>query len=447
MKPLNCISNACSNILYKKSYAFRMIIGMAFITAVIQSSFLIFRVIQNYYDNTIYDKIIKNAVTFSTEVSEKSDIPERDTDMFKILSKLKNTTSPVCSIPLDTMGYIKDTEHKYIRLSRTTMVCDGISYTGKEKNIYNLGEYYTKNLSFDAELCLSEYDIIDINTEKQFEHYYPDEKLFLYGGPAQKSGEIMINSYILLHYGVDDPNSIIGKNVAFFIDGIEYIKNLRVAGVINEKYFNMKSTALKSDIIIYDSLENIADYCIGGEDVQFYLPIDNLLDNIDVYNAVEQLGTNDKVVCSESSLIGLSYTEKLSEVSKKILSVICVFIIFSMILSVFSIIKTNIISSCNYYGMLSAIGMSRISLFVSYFFEQVLLIVAALLVSFPIYEIFVLFINKIISVMISDEIIITISQLLKIYTISSIICFVVIFIMSCFVFLSSIPKNIVTSLK
>jgi ABC-type lipoprotein release transport system permease subunit len=257
----------------------------------------------------------------------------------------------------------------------------------------------------------------------------------------------MINSYILTHFGIDDLSSVAGKTVTFLIDDTAYIKNLKVAGIINEKYFNMESTASKNDIIIYDSLENISDYCIGGEDVQFYLPIDDLLNNTDVYNAVEQLRTNRKVICSEGSLIGLSYTEKLSEVSKKILSVICVFIIFSMILSVFSIIKTNIVSSRSYYGMLSAIGMSRRSLFVSFFTEQILLIVIALVASFPVYEIFVLCINKIISAMISDEIEITLSQLLKIYTMSSVICFAVISFISCLTFFTSVSKNIVTSLK
>ena len=36
MKLLNCISSAFSDITYKKTYAFRMIVGIAFITAVIQ---------------------------------------------------------------------------------------------------------------------------------------------------------------------------------------------------------------------------------------------------------------------------------------------------------------------------------------------------------------------------------------------------------------------------
>ena len=74
MKKINCISNAFTNIFYKKSYALRMITGIAFITAIIQSSFLILQVIQNYYTDTINKNIINNAVSFNTTVSEQKDI-------------------------------------------------------------------------------------------------------------------------------------------------------------------------------------------------------------------------------------------------------------------------------------------------------------------------------------------------------------------------------------
>lgn len=446
MKLLNCISSAFSDITYKKTYAFRMIVGIAFITAVIQSSFLILRVIQNDYDKTMYDMLEENAIVYNTTVSEEKTIYQSDIEMLNALSEIENTAPSVCSIPLNTMGYINDTDHKFIKLSRTTLVCDDTKYTGKATSMYIPGENYSKTPVFSADLYLSEYGAIDKNTQKQFGYYYPDDKLFLYGGPAQQAGEIMINSYILSHYGIDNPDSIIGKTVTFLIDDIEYIKNLKVAGVINENYFNMKSTALKNDIIIYDTIENIEKYCIGGEDVQLYVPINNLLNNVEVYKSVQQFNSA-KIICSESVLAGLSYTEKLSEVSRKILGIICVFIVFSMILSIFSIIRTNIVSSRKYYGMLSAIGMNRRSLFISFFSEQILLVLIALLFSFPIYEILVIVINKIIALMISDEITITVSQLFHIYSVSSFMSFMIIVLISCFAFWISVPKNIVDSLK
>lgn len=53
MKPLYCISNAVNNIIYKRKYAFRLMAGLLFINAILNSSFLIMRVIQNDYDNTL----------------------------------------------------------------------------------------------------------------------------------------------------------------------------------------------------------------------------------------------------------------------------------------------------------------------------------------------------------------------------------------------------------
>lgn len=447
MKKINCISNAFTNIFYKKSYALRMITGIAFITAIIQSSFLILQVIQNYYTDTINKNIINNAVSFNTTVSEQKDISESDKEIFDFLNKTENTAPPVCRIPLDTMRYINDTTHKYIKLSRTSLICNGKEYKGKQKSMYSVVQCYTNYVSFDADLYLSEYDIVDINTKKQFEYTYPGEELFLYGSTPKENREVVINSYIVSHYGIENPDDIIGKTISFSIDGKEYIKDLKVAGIINEKYFNMQSTAIKNYIMIYDSIENISDYCSGGEDAGFYVPINNLLNNAGVYETIQQSGLENKVICSEDSLKGLSYTEKLSEVSKKVLSVICVFIIFSLTLGIFSIIKTSVISSRKYYGMLSAIGMNRRTLFFSFFSEQILLIFASVLLAFPLYEVFVIIINKTISAMITDEIAITVSQLLRIYSVSSLLCLVIISGISCFAFSRSIPKNITDALK
>ena len=91
--------------------------------------------------------------------------------------------------------------------------------------------------------------------------------------------------------------------------------------------------------------------------------------------------------------------------------------------------------------------MNRRSLFISFFSEQILLVLIALLCSFPLYEILVIVINKIIALMISDEITITVSQLFHIYLVSSFMSFMIIVLISCFAFWISVPKNIVDSLK
>lgn len=447
MKPLYCISNALKNILYKRKYAFRLMAGIVFINAVLQSSFLILRVIQNYYDDVLYKNLTDNAVSYSSVVSDNAEISDKDADMFKNLSMIENTVSPVCRILPDIMGYISDKEHRFIKFSRTVMSVDNKKYDGTDEKSRENSSINSISSGFAVDLYLSEYDSMDINTQKQFEHNNPDENLFLYGGPAENSGEILISSRIFSIYNIENPGSVVGKNVSFFIDDHEYIKNAKIAGILNGNYFNMPSTFYKSDIIIFDSIKNVRNYCAGGENVDFYLPINNLLNNTDVYNDVQQFNTENNIYCSEELLKGLSYTEKLSDVSEKILSVICAFLLFAMILSVFSIVKTNINSSKKYYGMLAAIGMNRGSLFAEFIFEQIFIIIASLLISFPVYEIFVLIINKVITVMINDKIQISMSQLLNIYALSSGLGFILICIISCIGFLQSVPKNIMDSLK
>lgn len=447
MKLIYCISNAFNNIFYKKTYALRLIAGVAFISAIIQISFLIRTVIQNYYDSIVFKNITKNSVVMSTNVSEKIVINQNDKDMFTILKETENTDSPVCTVSLDTMGCINDTNHKFVKLSRTSIVCDDITYTGKEKSMYKPGKFYSTVLSFKADLQLSEYESIDTNTKKQFEYYYPDEELFLYGSPAQHEGEVMINSYIISHYGIKNPDSIVGKTITFYIDNNVYINNLKVSGIINEKYFNMETTSGKSGIIIYDSIANLKEYCIGGEKVTFYVPIKDLLKNMNVYDIIQQYKTNYRIICNKEVLLGLSYTKKLSEISKKILTVICDFLIIAMVLSIFSIVKTNITSSQKYYGMLSAIGMNRRSLFATYFCEHLFCTIISLIASFPFYEILTLVINKIISVMINDELSVTVVQLIRVYCISSVLCVVFISCISCIAFIYSVPKNIIESLR
>ena len=150
---------------------------------------------------------------------------------------------------------------------------------------------------------------------------------------------------------------------------------------------------------------------------------------------------------SRTFLLALSYTEQLSIVSRYILKYLFFFIILAMSLSLYSVISNYISSMVPYYGMMGAIGMKKTSMLLSFVFEQFIMIIVSVFVSFPIYEIFVVLINKVISARVGEGIELKFMQVITIALRSSVICSFIILSMGLFIFLMSFSKNIISMMK
>ncbi len=448
MSIINCISNACYNLWHKTSYASRMIRGIVFILVILESAFLITQSIQNYYEDTIYENIPYNSVRYYTNITEDGKIKKEDMDIISDIGSIENTDIPSCTFSADVMKKTGDTKHRFIRIDRTSLKCDNKIYNGIEDKSYNFyDDENNKIVKFKMSVCLDGYAAINSNLKKQFKYYYPDEKLIVSGKEASLSGEIMMSTYMAEHYGINNYNEIVGKNISIDIDGYTYIKDAKLVGIINEKYFRMNSTMM-SDQIIFCSLDNqIGNYAGGLEELEVIVPINDISKNNDVYNQIKDMKLDSSLSMSRTFLLALSYTEQLSIVSRYILKYLFFFIILAMSLSLYSVISNYISSMVPYYGMMGAIGMKKTSMLLSFVFEQFIMIIVSVFVSFPIYEIFVVLINKVISARVGEGIELKFMQVITIALRSSVICSFIILSMGLFIFLMSFSKNIISMMK
>ncbi len=447
MNIVNCISDACYNIWHKTSYASRMIRGIVFILVILESVFLITQSIQNYYEDTIYANIPYNAVRYYTSITEDGKIKKEDMDIISDIESIENTDIPSCSFSADVMKKTGDTNHYYIRIDRTSLKCGNDIYYGIEDKSFDFFNDDNKIVKFKMSICLDGYAAINSNLKKQFKYYYPDEKLFVSGKEASLSGEIMMSTYMIEHYGIKNYNELIGKNISVDIDGNTYIKDAKLVGIINEKYFRMNSTLMSDQIIFCSSENQIENYAGGLEEIEVILPINDISKNNDVYNQIKDMKLDSSLSMSRTFLLALSYTEQLNIVSRYILKYLFFFIILAMSLSLYSVISNYISSMVPYYGMMGAIGMKKTSMLLSFVFEQFIMIIVSVFVSFPIYEIFVVLINKVISVRVGGGLELKLTQVVIIAVQSSVICSFIILGMSLFVFLMSFSKNIISMMK
>ena len=428
------------------SYALRMIRGIAFILVMLESVFLITQSIQNYYEDNIYENIPNNSVRYYTNITEDGQIKKEDMDIISDIQNIEDTDIPSCDFSVDVMKKTGDKKHHFIRIDRTSLKCGDNTYNGIEDKSFDFFDD-NKVVKFKISICLDRYAAINSNYKKQFKYYYPDEKLIVSGKEASSSGEIMMSTYMIEHYGIKNYNEIVGKNISIDIDGYTYIKDAKLVGIINEKYFRMNCTTMSDQILFCSSDNEIGNYAGGLEELEVNVPIRNISNNIDVYNQIKDMKLDNTLSISRISLLALSYTEQLSIVSRYILKYLFFFIILAMSLSLYSVISNYVGSMIPYYGMISAIGMKRTSMVLSFVFEQLIMIIVSVFVSFPIYGIFVLFINKVISGIVGKGIELESIQVIMIAVRSSVICSFIILGMALFVFFKSFSKNIISMMK
>lgn len=85
---------------------------------------------------------------------------------------------------------------------------------------------------------------------EEFQVLYPEDEILICGDYPKKDGEVLLSSYLLSKYGIEDFSSLIGKNLSlrehesgrdFFFNAGATLKEFRIVGILNGDLYHVHS--------------------------------------------------------------------------------------------------------------------------------------------------------------------------------------------------------------
>jgi ABC-type antimicrobial peptide transport system permease subunit len=203
------------------------------------------------------------------------------------------------------------------------------------------------------------------NEQIEFHNKYPKDKIVLYGKEMNRNNDVMISDYILEKFGVsnDEYPNLIGEKitVSYYKSGEEtvLIDGSSLCGILSQNFFRVEKERASAQFFIdidNPSLNSIKDFDLtiqsdipGFETVEYYTKRLANLNIGDIYY-------DEKIVEIYGDM------EKEKEILSFMFTLIIIVISIASILNVYYMQYYQMQQKKYFFGLISAIGMTRRSI-------------------------------------------------------------------------------------
>jgi len=411
MKLSKCFHLACYNVFCKTKYSLLMIKGILFIFTIILTTVLVVQGFQSYYNSITQGEASSNAVVINVPLNSNGNMNYTEKELLQKVLEIPQIGTPSYSTIVDVPYSSGNEENAYININRVTLIAGQNTYQGIDDKSFNFTNSNNTTVKFEVKLYLNEGKTINNNDLQEFLYHFPKSKLIVSGTEMQNPKEIMISDYMLSRFGVTDYNALIGKRITFAIDGIPYIKDFLLVGVINEKLYRISTYSLTPHILICGDLSDFAKF--KSKSLFAYAPVDDFSNSLTVLQSLRQKNIENLVSYDADLAEQIFFISQLKSIVMYVMLILSIFVILAMSLSLFSVLYNYISSNSKYYAMVRAIGVKRQTIFTILFIELLLLLLVSMLFIVPISGLFLVILNYCLINIIAVGVPITLNQLLE----------------------------------
>lgn len=395
MKIFKWVSLSLYNSMNRQKFFAQMVSSITLIMLVLSLVIIFNVVIINFYNNLVYGRAYNNSITFTAAMDEAGYFTDENEAFIKQLEKTPFVQTPIINKRINRLF---DFDNIILKVDDNEYIWD--SNLNSNELLFNRSLGFT--LSKGSNAVFSE------NDYRLFSYNYKNQQLFLAGSDIANVNEVLLTDFILTQFGVKDYHDIIGKSVAFIVDGDSFFEDLLVSGVINNNYYRMRYFMIDSQIIISTSLYEFSSY--DTKYVTVYAPIDSFENSQKVFNILKDSGYGNIVEFNEADALEYSYIVKIQSIIRYVFGFIGVFIITALLLNLYSILSIHMKNNLNYYGMMHAMGINRFELHLVFSLELLIIILSSAFISAGASALFIRVINYFAHSFFSGEVSIGISQ-------------------------------------
>lgn len=396
MSILQCFSLSLYNLWRRKKYSISLIRSILIIMTLSIVINVLISGINKEYDNIIYKSASINSLEIILKTNDTGEYVENDNyKLLKLISEFESVEKEMYTCPIDIPKYLKREDMYFVNNNLVTMNIDGINYNGINDFTYDFDKaMYGSNKSKSNYTVPFKVNLVDYQGETffenemvEFEHKYPNEKLILAGRMLSEKNELIITDYMLEKFGVKNYEDILSKKVSFYVEEKELINQYKIVGIINSNFYRIKSRFQSSQILISADKDTYREF--KPRIVNCRIPIKDYINSVPVINKAYDLkiGEFSPAIFADQ----FYFVSKVQAVVNYIFKYVAFFICLAILLSLFSILYTNIKEKYSYFGILQAIGFTNKNLVIIFICEIIVINIIALLISF-VFSILILYI-------------------------------------------------------
>lgn len=387
-----CLQLGWYDLKIKKENAFQFFFNILFITTMTIMLGAFNFAIQRNHNDLVINKTSISGIFHQLQLDKNGDIIHNgDYELSQRLYENFDTSDIQQYSKLDLLAFLGKTNWLFLNIDHVSLLADGKIYYGKNDYSYDFEfekKEYCENDSdyavpFSMEAVTLSYQYPTEIIRKEFAYRYPKEKILLCGRYLENNNEVIISEYMLNKFGIyDNYETYIGKNIFFYVDGEEILKEYKLVGVLNTNFFRVTANTSRSQI-----------WVAGNHDVYKKYKCTYIEEHIGVHSFSET-GKLEK----ELDIIGkgeywtsgfqqeYEFVEKTKLVIEKIVRVMVFIVVTAVFLKIGSSIYIDMKKNAYYYGMLRTIGMKNYLLYLlamsKLIFLTILAVIASMLISF-----------------------------------------------------------------
>lgn len=429
-----CFMLSVYNLSHRKRYSLQMILNIFIISTIFIVLALISIGISKAYNNILFGAASQNYLYTNLSINKDGGLIADDQyKLFETATQLDYTDPTILRAEYNLTQAAGKEQWRFVNIKYVKADINGYEVQGVNNYTYDfVNKYYSTELKskytvpFKIQIAQSNYGSFLQNEKKEFDYYYPNQNIILYGKDIlnNSENEIIISDYMLGRFGItSNLQSLLGQKISFSIDGTTVISDYKIVGIINSNIFRVSSLKDNPQIIISGSKSNYSKYSVDSTTA--YIPLKNFYDMDKVCNI---LSGNAGVFKASSLSDTYSFVSDLKIIIDKVTSVFGILVILALILNLYSIMQTSIIQRTKNYGMLKAMGMMPKQILLIALFEVANLTIIAIFLAFIFSIIFISLLNSIINVAISISIQ---SEMIIYFLVSLIVCSAIIALLFC----------------
>ena len=261
----------------------------------------------------------------------------------------------------------------FVNVDNVYMQIDEQNYYGNNDFSFNFGteedeDSVRKAVRFNLGILYND-SFYNKNDLAEFNYRYPNENVILYGNSKPQDGEVLISDYMLERFGIsNDMQSLLGKEITFYIDNDRFGNQYRIAGIINSKLYRCSNLSDIPQIILgKNALKDIPAY-----KAEAIFPADSFVKLPKLFEKAEKEGLGINILLWD--IIDTYYIlDAAKNTLNKVVTVFGLLIIIAVLLNMYNILLRNIESMKTVFGLYQAIGMTKIQT-IKIFIMQILFV-------------------------------------------------------------------------
>ena len=383
---------AYRDIRCKRKFCIQAVRGIFAIVTLLLFSLLIVLSIHLYYRNEVAKCQKEYSVFLQPERDSISGaLTEESRQAIELLSKQAYFESTIERAEIDLPTFAEMPDKAFVNLKYISVECGGKTFSYHE-------EESTKHSKLRATLFHSDYDVFS-NVQTKSEIVLNGHSQLLSGREPEQDGEALLDETFLDRYGLKETD-VLGKKLSVTINGAPLFSDITCVGIL--------CTAC---VEIFPN-DNAAFLWVNCGDTLFStLPLENEIVSFIPYDfkSCEEISDLIKRAKIHNCFFDAEeaenclYLAKIKQFSNVVLFSVTFMIVIALLLSLYSTLLEHIRESVNYYGMLSAIGMSEKNKYQIFCFEFLILFLIGLAAALPIGVLLFFLTSRIMNAQFSNE--------------------------------------------